>query len=147
VLYLARRRGLLLFFGLVAWVSISVSTDGGDMTRVEAIVVVDAAASENVLADLSRKVVIKHRLPPRIAVVAVDSSDLESIAHMDGVVAVCTAPIPGPVADILDPTERLFVEAWASGQTPKVSRPGDGLPWDAPGFQPPDMPDGVPRRN
>jgi hypothetical protein len=41
----------------------------------------------------------------------------------------------------LNPTEQVFAEAWALGRKPKAFRPGEGLSWDAPGFQPPDGPD------
>ena len=40
----------------------------------------------------------------------------------------------------LDPGTRLFVQAWRDKQTSKPERPGEGLPWDAPGFQSPDQP-------
>lgn len=42
--------------------------------------------------------------------------------------------------DTLDPGTRLFVEAWRDCPSQKVPRPGEGLPWDAPGFQPPGPP-------
>jgi hypothetical protein len=43
----------------------------------------------------------------------------------------------------LDDGARLFVEAWRSQARATSDRPGDGLPWDAPGFEPPDPPPGV----
>lgn len=45
------------------------------------------------------------------------------------------------VLTTLSAGERLFVQGWGAGQTaePKA-RPGEGLPWDAPGFEPPDDP-------
>lgn len=39
----------------------------------------------------------------------------------------------------LTPTEKLFVEGWLLSKKPK-RRTGEGLDWDAPGFQPPDPP-------
>ena len=40
----------------------------------------------------------------------------------------------------LDVGTRLFVDGWRSRQTDKPNRPGDGLSWDSPGFEPPDRP-------
>lgn len=41
----------------------------------------------------------------------------------------------------LVPGERLFIEAWAQNlRQPTRQRRGDGLAWDAPGFEPPDPP-------
>jgi hypothetical protein len=45
------------------------------------------------------------------------------------------APTPEALA-ALDEGERLFAAGWAAGRAPK-ERPGDGLPWDAPGFEAP----------
>jgi hypothetical protein len=49
-------------------------------------------------------------------------------------------PFAGAVPDAelaaLDEQERLFASAWAAGREPKARR-GDGLPWNAPGFEAP----------
>ena len=47
---------------------------------------------------------------------------------------------PGPT-DVagLSEAEMLFVDVWrARLDEPAKQRPGDGVPWDAPGFEPPD---------
>jgi hypothetical protein len=50
--------------------------------------------------------------------------------------------VPQQVIASLRPEERLFVEAWVQQQSgPDQRRRGDGLSWDAPGFQPPGPPD------
>lgn len=71
-----------------------------------------------------------------------------------GRIAVCELPAGAdPPGESIDPdalpedlteAERLFAESWHSSRSraPK-DRKGDGLPWDAAGFQPPD---GDPRR-
>jgi hypothetical protein len=46
------------------------------------------------------------------------------------------------VLDDLDAGARLFVEAWMTAPLAKGARPGDGLAWDAEGFEPPDGPPG-----
>lgn len=62
----------------------------------------------------------------------VAASDLVRIFSAD------ERPGADDVAD-LTPAERLFVDAWRArlDEGTKV-RPGDGLSWDATGFQPPD---------
>ena len=42
--------------------------------------------------------------------------------------------------DSLDAGARLFVDAWRHGRSTKPERKGEGLPWDAPGFEPPGPP-------
>jgi hypothetical protein len=42
--------------------------------------------------------------------------------------------------DDLDEGARLYVTAWLQGPAAKPNRPGDGLAWDAPGFEPPGQP-------
>ena len=86
--------------------------------------------------------------PPRVTVLQAHRSDLEQVARVsrlalardvDGTVV--ESGDPG-VLDELDAGARLFVDAWRSRPLDKPERPGDGLPWDAEGFQPPDPPSG-----
>ena len=84
---------------------------------------------------------------------AEDTPEGLTIIAQSGRVAVCEAPPgappPGNIveAGALPPSltegERLFAEGWLERQSrgPK-ERKGEGLPWDAPGFQPPDRDDG-----
>ena len=44
------------------------------------------------------------------------------------------------VVEELDSGSRLFVDAWQAHKPAATERPGDGLPWDSPGFTPPDRP-------
>ena len=44
------------------------------------------------------------------------------------------------VVDELDNAARLFLRAWLERPFEKSERPGEGLPWDAPGFEPPGPP-------
>jgi len=53
-----------------------------------------------------------------------------------GVHVFATPDIPDEVLRALDPAESLFVAAWQLRAQPKRRR-GDGLDWDAPGFEPP----------
>jgi hypothetical protein len=91
-------------------------------------------------------------VPPRVVVLRADADGLPAIA---GACRLAIArgtddrvEVVGDLAvlDELDDGARLFVEAW---RTPRSSasatrdRAGDGLPWDAPGFEPPDPPGGA----
>lgn len=79
--------------------------------------------------------VVTQRLPPRLAVVRLPAAHLPALRSAGGVRAVC---LPGdPVPDGLGESEQLFARAWQVRGRPK-ERTGDGLAWDAPGFEPPD---------
>ena len=48
------------------------------------------------------------------------------------------ADIPDEILSSLDQRESIFVEAWRLRlQVPAKKRTGEGLDWDAPGFEPP----------
>src|SRR5680860_1168051 len=47
--------------------------------------------------------------------------------------------------DALDDGARLFVEGWRARPVSKPDRPGEGLPWDAPGYRAPCPPTDVDR--
>ena len=86
------------------------------------------------LGALRRAVQVTQVMPPRLAlVIAPEGSEPPPIP---GVVYL-TDDTPPP-AD-LSPDERLFVEGWRLRRQPK-ERPGEGLSWDSPGFEPPDGP-------
>jgi hypothetical protein len=88
-------------------------------------------------------------LPPRVAVLRAAADDVPAIARMSRVVIVRRSDAPDEVVgdpralQELDDAARLFVEAWRSQAPAKTDRPGDSLPWDAPGFEPPDAPRGA----
>jgi hypothetical protein len=85
---------------------------------------------------------------PRVQVLRASSADLATIASRARL-AVAGAS-DGRVEKIgddevlgeLDDGARLFVEAWMTPPRGDRERPGDGQPWDAPGFEPPDPPPG-----
>nr|WP_128798909.1 hypothetical protein [Corallococcus coralloides] len=52
---------------------------------------------------------------------------LDAVSHLPGVLVVAEGTLPGSALRHLNETEQLF---------------GEGLSWDAPGFQPPDGPKG-----
>jgi hypothetical protein len=112
----------------------------------EALVIIDESHADDVLSQIGRIAVATQRLPPRLAIVKGEASQLEAVRNLPGVSAVYTGDVPEPVLQRLSPTEQIFAEAWAIGRRPKTSRPGDGLPWDAEGFEPPDLIENKPRR-
>ena len=82
----------------------------------------------------------------RVLVVQADASALDELAgcsryalarHADGRIE---RRGDGEVLDDLDAGERLFVEGWIARPTDKSNRVGEGLSWDSPGFEPPDLP-------
>ncbi|MBI5110819.1 MAG: hypothetical protein HZA68_02475 [Rhodovulum sp.] len=115
----------------------------------ECLVVLSAATAADVLAALRSRFRVTSALPPRLAVVDVDDVEAESALALlratpgvETVLADPAAPSPGGgVPPGLTADELLFVDAWR--QRPALrskARPGEGLPWDAEGFEPPDRP-------
>ncbi|MEU0878226.1 hypothetical protein ABZ345_06475 [Lentzea sp. NPDC005914] len=93
--------------------------------RERAIVVPDGTRFAEVVALLGDAVV--QLLPPRILLISAskESSELpEGAFYADRVEFTPTA------------AEKLFIEASRKRMEAK-DRPGDGLPWDAPGYTPP----------
>jgi hypothetical protein len=82
---------------------------------------------------------VSQKVSPRVVIVA--GSAHEELASVDGVLAVVApgASLADELRASLTPTEALFVDAFRQRAEPK-QRPGDGLPWDAEGFLPPDPP-------
>lgn len=77
-------------------------------------------------------------LPPRLAIVEVDPDRLAAVRGIPGVVAMFEGSVPDTMRAQLNTTELLFAEAWAKNREPKKDRVGEGLSWDAEGFEPPD---------
>jgi hypothetical protein len=75
---------------------------------------------------------------PRI-LTAVRPADLDALRAGPGIRAVIERTVPADLLPTLDEGEALFVSAWE--QQPGMrnkARPGEGLPWDTPGYDPPD---------
>jgi hypothetical protein len=100
------------------------------------VVVADADHFTEAVEQWRRTGTVTQLLAPRLALV-----ELEPGAD--------PAPVPGtrwylddiPADRLLDlaPHERIFVAAWRDRRAAKV-RTGDGVAWDTPGFDPPDVP-------
>jgi hypothetical protein len=113
---------------------------GGLFRMSTALVIVNESHADDVLSQVGQFVKVTQRLPPRLAIVEGEDRQLEAVRTLPGVIAVCEGPVPDSVLQQLHPTERLFADGWTAGRQPKTARPGEGLPWDAEGFQPPDIP-------
>lgn len=104
----------------------------------ECLVVLELPVAGAALAQLRAVAVVTQVLAPRLALVRADAETMARIATFSGVGAVyCDTPPtlePAPT-----PAERVFVAAWAMRRRPKTRR-GDGLSWDTPGFDAPDLP-------
>lgn len=104
----------------------------------EVLFILAAEGVEETLTRLQQHVRIEHVLRPRVALArAPGDLALQTLQRIPGVSVAAALPLPEAVWPRLTPTEQLFIRAWLQRQVPKT-RPGEGLPWDAPGFEPPD---------
>ncbi|HWN73464.1 MAG TPA: hypothetical protein VNN15_06630 [Solirubrobacterales bacterium] len=61
------------------------------------------------------------------------------LEEMPGVLLCAKGSEPSRIPPELTEEERLWIDAWGL-RTEQKQRPGEGLSWDAPGFEPPDPP-------
>jgi hypothetical protein len=107
----------------------------------ERLVILETRDAASALAELRALTAVTQVFGPRLALVRAEHPDIVTrIARIKGVLGVHSGTL-GSVPSDLTPEERTFVSAWEMRQRPK-ERPGEGLPWDAPGFKPPDPPGG-----
>ena len=97
------------------------------------------------LPDVLRAIGQQYRVvstaPPRLAVVEAEEGQVPALRQAPGVRMVVEGDIPPDLLAELTASERLFAQAWRMQATQaKGERRGEGLPWDAPGFTPPDPP-------
>lgn len=104
---------------------------------------------EVLFVDLTREALREQAVvatAPRVVVLRVEPERVDELVPHSRLAIVRTADGAtesrgdASVVDELDAGARLFVEAWRAPQRAKTERPGDHLPWDAPGFEPPDLP-------
>lgn len=105
----------------------------------ERLVILDPGAAREARAQIAVIAAVTQALEPRLLLIRADAKAAESIARIAGVLGVYDRP-PAELPSDLTPAERVFVAAWAARGEPKT-RPGEGLPWDAPGHLAPDGPD------
>lgn len=111
---------------------------GMDSENREALVMVEAGDYETALIALRALVRVTQVMPPRLALVIPSEGSIAEASALPGT-AWYEDDLPPEVYADLSPQEQLFVDAWRARRIPK-RRPGDHLPWDAPGRLPPDQP-------
>ena len=79
---------------------------------------------------------VTQRLSDRISLAVVPDGARETLASRPHVLSIYDEDVPDAVRDELDEGERMFVDAWRERARPK-QRKGEGLSWDAPGFEAP----------
>ncbi|HEX8142877.1 MAG TPA: hypothetical protein VF553_09795 [Pyrinomonadaceae bacterium] len=118
--------------------------EGGAGGRRELLVILSGDQAEEGFRKLSSDYKVHHVVSNRVVVVEGAQSDLAGLRAIPGVIAATAGDLSPGVLNGLDDSESLFVAAWLSRikeGAPK-QRSGEGLNWDAPGFEPPDPPAG-----
>jgi hypothetical protein len=101
----------------------------------------DAAVSQ--LERVQKQYTVISVLHPRILVLDVDDEMAAQLRRDPEIVGVYEGQVPAEIVAHLEAREKLFVRAWSQQQSSEdKKRTGDGLPWDSPGFIPPDHPSG-----
>jgi hypothetical protein len=95
--------------------------------------------AEATLSELRARFTVLQVASPHLAVLRVEEDQLEQVAEVEGVDKIIDVEIPQEILDKLDSAEELFATAWVMRQQTKTKiRPGEGLDWDAEGFEAPD---------
>jgi hypothetical protein len=103
----------------------------------EWLVVLDERASQAAVAGLRQIAEVLYVVPPRLVVVS--ASDEAALQAVPGVLDVLDS-VPESLLRSLEPDEAIAARAFMQRKADRGPRPGEGLPWDAPGRQPPDYP-------
>lgn len=95
--------------------------------------------AEATMNELRDRFTVLQVASSHLVVLRVGEHQMEQVAEVEGVERIINTEIPQEILDRLDSTEELFAKAWMVGQQAKTkSRPGEGLDWDAEGFEAPD---------
>lgn len=108
------------------------------MTQPEILIVLEPGRMAEVLPALRAAATVTQVFPPRLLLLRTDETD--QVAALAGVLLATATSVPAQVRADLTPEEEMFVAGWEARRRGKAERPGQGLPWDAPGFLPPDAP-------
>jgi hypothetical protein len=106
----------------------------------QALVLVTEPDEEDALEHPAVGVKVVQRASSRVALVEGPVSRIRKLAALPGI-EVIEDDIPDSLLELLSQPEALFARAWERRQhAHPEERPGEGLAWDAPGFEPPDAP-------
>jgi len=110
--------------------------------RRELLVIISGERAEESFKQVSASYKVRHVASPRVVVVEGAENELAKLRAISGVTVVASGDVPPGVMGKLDEGEALFVAAWLSRikEGSSKQRLGEGLSWDAPGFEPPDLP-------
>lgn len=103
----------------------------------EWLVLLDQHASQAAVAGLREIAEVLYVIPPRLVVVS--ASDDAALQAVPGVLHVLDS-VPESLLRSLQPDEAIAARAFMQRKADRGPRPGEGLPWDAPGRKPPDYP-------
>jgi hypothetical protein len=103
----------------------------------EWLIVLDEQSPQTAVAGLREVGEVLHVVPPRLVVVT--APDAEALQAVPGVVAVLDS-VPESLLRSLGPDEAIAARAFQRRKADREPRPGEGLAWDAPGYEPPDYP-------
>jgi hypothetical protein len=101
----------------------------------EALVLIPGDRYPESIEKLRHYVTVTQTLPPTLALIRFPPGHGTTIPDTPGI-RFFIDDVPAEVADGLSAQEQYFVRAWQARRAPK-ERPGDQLPWDAPGYTPP----------
>lgn len=111
--------------------------------ELEVLVYLQEEGAERALERLRTHFTITQMASRQLAVVRVAPGQEGQIQSVEGVQGVFEHAIPENLFTHLNFNESLFVKAWNLRQQEGFKeRPGDGLDWDAEGFEPPGTSDG-----
>lgn len=79
---------------------------------------------------------VVQRLPPRLAIVVADEEGIRAMERSPEISAVFAEDVPPEALEQFDQVSRAFAAGWNERRQPKERR-GEGLSWDAPGFEAP----------
>ncbi len=91
---------------------------------------------QDVIEELRAFATVTQMLPPSLALVMLPDEQRDAIPEITGAVFYVD-DIPPEVVDDLPQGEQIFIRAWQIRSLSK-KRHGDQLPWDSPGYTPPD---------
>jgi hypothetical protein len=105
----------------------------------EYLVVLRPQQRDAALQALGKSFRVAHVSSGHVAVVAAPPG--AGPPDVDGVEHVYRDRVPPEILESLGQADALFARAWERRQhEAERERPGAGLPWDAGGFEPPDLP-------
>ena len=105
----------------------------------ELLVILDPASAAGTLGRLRRSHRVTQVGSPRVVVLRISPGEPPISQSTSGVMALTMGTLPNWILKELDDGEVAFVRAWERRMAgAKKERTGEGLSWDATGFEPPD---------